>query len=74
MGLGCKFQHARMTKTLKEADEAQGRRARVLVPALRRELRRREADDVAALICLAWCAHEPAQLHSCSKFSTPGSY
>ena len=58
-------------ETLKEAGKAQGRRARVQVPALRRELQRREAGKVAALFCLAWCAHEPAR--SCSKFMTPGS-
>ena len=29
---------------------------------------------MSVLIHLAWCAHEPARLHSCSKFTTPGSY
>ena len=61
-------------ETLKEADEAQSRRARVQAPILRRELQRREADEVAALIRLAWYAHELARLHSYSKFTTPGSY
>ena len=38
----------------READEAYGRWARA--PAMRREPQRREAGEVAALICLAWCA------------------
>ena len=59
-------------------DEVQGRWAQVQAPALRRELQRREAGEVVALVCLAsptaTCALEPARLHSCSKFTTPGCY
>ena len=56
-------------ETLKEADEAWVgwfgcRLVRVQAPALRRELQRSEGG----------VAHEPARLHSCSKFTTPGSY
>ena len=51
-------------ETLKEADEARvgglGCRRHA---ALRREPRRSEGG-----------VHEPARLHSCSKFTTPGSY
>ena len=63
-------------ETRKEVDEVQGRWAQVQAPALRRELQRREAGKVVALVCLAsptaTCALEPARLHSCSKFTTPG--
>ena len=41
-----------------------GRLVRVQAPALRREPQRSEGG----------VAHEPARLHSCSKFTPPGSY
>ena len=55
----------------READKEQGWRPQVQAPALRRESWRREAGEVAALLCLAWCAHEPIRLHSCSKVHDP---
>ena len=71
-GLGTSAGKARTTmETLKEMD---GGWAWVQALALRREPRRREAGEVAALIRLAWCAYVLARLHSCSKFTTPGSY
>ena len=57
----------------READDAQGRRTQVQVPAWRQEPQRRNAGEVVALIRLVWCAHELARLHFCSRFTTPGS-